>query len=631
MNEYKNILHKYWGYDDFRGIQADIIQSIGERRDTLGLMPTGGGKSITFQIPALSMPGTCIVVTPLIALMKDQVQNLRRRGISACCVYSGMTRQDIIAALENCILGDIKFLYVSPERLGSSLFLAKLPRINVSFITVDEAHCISQWGYDFRPSYLQIAEIRKYKPDAPILALTATATPDVVIDIQDKLSFRERNVFKMSFERKNLVYVVRNAEDKEGELIHILHSVKGSAIVYARSRTHTKEYAEMLEGEGISATYYHAGLDNSTKDSRQEEWSKGEKRVMVATNAFGMGIDKPDVRLVVHVDCPNSLEEYFQEAGRAGRDGERAYAVLLFASADKRMLLNRIGTTYPEKEYIRKVYESLAYFYQIGVGSGRGHTFEFNINKFCTNFHFFPTNVESALNILTQSGYIDYRPDDYGAPRIKFLLSREDLYRLYNNPADEDAVITAILRLYGNLFADYGFVDESYIAEAAGLSKEETHTVLKALSRKHIIHFIPRSKYPYLTYTMEREDADKIIIPPEVYEKRKEQFERRLNFVIRYVVNGGECRSKQLLSYFGETKADECGHCDVCVANNKQTSRSEIAEVQKKILSLLADEKEYETAKLRELGIPDSLLMPALSRLLAEERIEIDGANVKLC
>ena len=381
-DKYQEILRTYWGYPDFRGIQREIIESIAAGKDTLGLMPTGGGKSITFQVPALAQEGVCIVITPLIALMKDQVLHLRERGILADAIYADKSRSEIIQTLENCIFGGVKILYVSPERLSSEIFQVKLRHMTVSFITVDEAHCISQWGYDFRPSYLRIADIRQMKPGTPVLALTATATPAVVDDIQDKLQFAEKNVFKMSFERKNLAYIVRTVADKQNEMIHILQCVEGSAIVYARSRKRTKEMAEVLSKSGIPATFYHAGLDPVVKDERQKMWQDDEVRVMVATNAFGMGIDKPDVRMVIHIDCPDSLEAYFQEAGRAGRDGNKAYAVLLYDAADERKLRKRIDDTFPDKEQIKDIYEHLAYFFQIGVESGRGKTFEFDIEKF---------------------------------------------------------------------------------------------------------------------------------------------------------------------------------------------------------------------------------------------------------
>ena len=446
-----SLLKKYWGYDDFRGIQREIIESIMSGHDTLGLMPTGGGKSITFQVPALAQEGTCIVITPLIALMKDQVQNLRRRRIRAAAIYSGMAYDDILQTLENAVFGAVKLLYVSPERLQTELFRKKLLHMKVSFICVDEAHCISQWGYDFRPSYLTIADIRRDLPGIPVLALTATATPVVIDDITEKLTVHSShgfNVFRMSFERKNLSYVVRMAPDKEEQLIHILRNVEGSAIIYARSRQHTQDYADIITKAGISATFFHAGLDNTTKDTRQRQWQHDEVRVMVATNAFGMGIDKPDVRLVIHMDCPDSIEAYFQEAGRAGRDGKRAYAVLLYNNSDSGKLQKRIDDTFPEKDYIRKVYDHLAYFYQVGVGSGYNALFEFPIDKFCHTYGHFPVRVESALHILHRAGYIEYMEEEESRARVMFTLERDDLYRLRGNTKEEDAIIVALLRNY---------------------------------------------------------------------------------------------------------------------------------------------------------------------------------------
>ena len=422
MTDYRKILKQYWGYDNFRGIQEDIIRSIGEGRDTLGLMPTGGGKSITFQVPALAQEGLCLVITPLIALMKDQVRTLRERGIKATAIYSGMTREEIVIALENCIFGNYKFLYVSPERLDTEIFQIKLRSMHVSLITVDESHCISQWGYDFRPAYLKIADIRQLLPGVPGIALTATSTPEVVNDIQQRLQFRQENVFRMSFERKNLAYVVRHTEDKESELLHILQRVDGSGIVYTRNRKKTKEISQFLNRNHITATFYHAGLNDETKDSRQKAWLKGEFRVMVATNAFGMGIDKPDVRLVIHADVPDPPDAYFQEAGRAGRDGMKAYAVLLFCARDKITLKQRVSDTFPEKSYIRKIYEDINFYYQMAMGDGRGCTFAFNIDEFCRNFKHFPVQTDSALKILTRAGYLEYT-DEQDMPRASCLPS----------------------------------------------------------------------------------------------------------------------------------------------------------------------------------------------------------------
>ena len=500
-DKFQSILQKYWGYPDFRGIQRNIIESIASGRDTLGLMPTGGGKSITFQVPALAQEGVCIVITPLIALMKDQVQHLREHGILADAIYADKSRSEILKTLDNAIFGGVKILYVSPERLASEMFQTKLRHIHVSFITVDEAHCISQWGYDFRPSYLQIASIREMKPGIPILALTATATPEVVDDIQERLHFKEKNVFKMSFERKNLAYVVREAEDKQGEMIHILQSVGGSAIVYARSRKRTKEMAQLLSQQGITATFYHAGLDPDVKDQRQKAWQKDEVRVMCATNAFGMGIDKPDVRVVIHIDCPDSLEAYFQEAGRAGRDGQKSYAVLLYNKHDELKLCKRVDDTFPPKELIQDIYEHLAYFYQIGVGSGQGKTFEFDIEKFCVTYKYFPTKVDAALRILERSGYLHYEDNPDGKARVMFLLGRNDLYQLDQLAPSQDAVVTALLRSYGSLFVDLTYIDETMIARQAELTIQQVYFALKSLAARHIIQFIPRRKIPFISYT----------------------------------------------------------------------------------------------------------------------------------
>ena len=630
IQDYQSILQQYWGYDDFRGIQREIIESIGSGNDTLGLMPTGGGKSITFQVPALAQEGTCIVITPLIALMKDQVDNLRRRGIHAAAIYSGLTHEEIITTLENCIFGGIRILYVSPERLSSELFQTKLRHMKVSFITVDEAHCISQWGYDFRPSYLEIAKIRKFLLGVPVLALTATATPQVVEDIQEKLAFPPANqteekphVFRMSFERKNLAYVVRNTADKREELIHILSSMKGSAIVYARSRRRTKEFADFINEAGITATFYHAGLDSVVKDDRQKAWQEDKVRVMVATNAFGMGIDKPDVRLVIHIDSPDSIEAYFQEAGRAGRDGLKAYAVLLYNNADQRKLEKRIADTFPEKDYIREVYEHLAYFYQIGVGSGYNHTFEFNIDQFCHTFHHFPIQVDSALKILTRAGYIEYTEEQDNQARVMFTVSRNDLYRLENNTPNEEKVITTLLRNYGGLFTDYNYIDEAFLASQCGMLPHQVYMVLKSLSQRHILHFIPQKKTPYIRYTQRREDKEHIQLMPEVYEKRKQQYIERIHAMVNYADCDHICRSRYLLRYFGEDNDHDCRQCDVCLSHRPQGMVSEPSfnTAMEQIITLLEDGKPHPITDLRDIQLPTAELDAALDYLLKEEYI----------
>lgn len=627
MDKYLQILKEYWGYDDFRGIQREIIESIGAGRDTLGLMPTGGGKSLTFQVPALSMGGVCIVITPLIALMKDQVENLRKRGIKAAAVYSGMMHADVITTLENAIFGGVKILYVSPERLSSELFQKKLSHMKVSFITVDEAHCISQWGYDFRPSYLKINDIRRIKPDAPILALTATATPRVVDDIQLRLGFKQNNVFRMSFERKNLAYIVTRTSDKINETLRLLAAIDGSAIIYVRSRKRTKEIAKALEHEGISATYYNAGLENAVRDLRQKQWQEDKTRVMVATNAFGMGIDKPDVRLVIHIDCPDSPEAYFQEAGRAGRDGRQSYAILLYDGNDKAKLERRISETFPDKDYIRGVYEHLAYFYQIGMGSGSGCRFEFNIDKFCQYFKHFPIPVNSSLQILARAGYIEYEDERDNMSQINILLGREDLYKLDSLNGNENAVITAMLRNYGGLFTDFCYIDESLIAQQTGLSRDEIYLILKNLSQRLILRYIPRKKIPHVRYLQRREEAERLVFSKEIYDDRKQEYTERINAMINYAENDYICRSRQLLRYFGETRSTDCGQCDVCKKQyNSDTHKSELADAKARIMNLLADKATHQITEINGIRADRNVLKEALEYLISEEKIHVrDG------
>ena len=589
MNKYQEILKQYWGYDSFRDLREEIITSIGEGKDTLGLMPTGGGKSITFQVPALAQEGICIVITPLIALMKDQVQNLRKRGIKALAIYSGMTRQEILTALENCIFGNYKFLYISPERLDTEIFRTKLRSMKVSMITVDESHCISQWGYDFRPAYLKIAEIRELLPGVPVLALTATATPEVVKDIQTRLNFREGNVFRMSFERKNLAYIVRKTDNKTKELLHILQRISGSAIIYVRNRRRTKEITELLTNEGITADFYHAGLDNVVKDLRQKRWQSGEVRVMVATNAFGMGIDKPDVRIVLHLDLPDSPEAYFQEAGRAGRDGEKAYAVILYAKSDKMTLHKRIVDTFPEKEYILNVYEHLQYYYQMAMGDGFQCIREFNLEEFCRKFKYFPVPVDSALKILTQAGYLEYTDEQDNSSRILFTIRRDELYKLREMGKEADALIQTILRSYTGVFTDYAYISEESLALRTGLTRQQIYNILVTLTKRRIVDYIPRKKTPYIIYTRERLDLRFLHIPPIVYEERKARYEARIKAMEEYVTTENVCRSRMLLHYFGEKNEHNCGQCDVCLSNRASNDLSEKSyeELKRQILELL--------------------------------------------
>ena len=632
IEEYRKILKDYWGYDNFRGIQEDIIQSIGSGRDTLGLMPTGGGKSITFQVPAMAKDGLCIVITPLIALMKDQVRNLRDRGIKAIAIYSGMTREEIIIALENCIFGNYKFLYISPERLDTEIFRIKLRSMKVSMITVDESHCISQWGYDFRPAYLKISEIRNLLPDVPVLALTATATPEVVKDIQQRLAFKEENVFRMSFERKNLAYIVRRTESKQEELLHILKHVEGSAIVYAHNRKRTKEYAQLLNEKGITATFYHAGLSNDTKDQRQKSWVKGETRVMVATNAFGMGIDKPDVRLVVHVDTPDSPEAYFQEAGRGGRDGKKAYAVLLYSKSDRATLKKRIADTFPEKDYIRTVYEHLNYYYQMAMGDGLGCTREFNIDEFCRNFKHFPIQVDSALKILTRAGYLEYTDEQDNNSRLMFTLTKEELYRIHETSPETEKLINIILRSYTGVFTEYAYINEETLSLRAGMTRQQVYDTLISLTRRRILHYIPGKKTPYIIYTRERQEADRLVFTKEVYEDRKESFIHRIGAMTEYAETDDKCRSRMLLLYFGEKNEHNCGQCDVCLSSHSSGIRQGMFDEISRTIEEALKDKEMTTSELMEhiASYEKENVAKALSYLLSEEIIHQKNGRLSL-
>ena len=629
--DYRSVLSEYFGYDSFRSIQEDIIRSIGSGRDTLGLMPTGGGKSITFQVPALAQEGVCIVVTPLIALMKDQVAKLRERGIKATAIYSGMNRDNIVAALDNCILGDYKFLYVSPERLSSDIFLTKLRRMRVSFITIDESHCISQWGYDFRPSYLAIAEIRKQLPHTPILALTATATPEVVKDIQQRLQFEKENVFRMSFERKNLNYVVRYTENKDNEILHILNNVQGSAIIYVRNRDKTRELAKLLEEHGISAAFYHAGIDNRDKDKRQRLWTEDHTRVMVATNAFGMGIDKPNVRIVIHYEMPDSPEAYYQEAGRAGRDGLTAYAVLLYTPDDKRKLSRRVSDNYPDKDFICSVYERLGYYYQMAVGDGEGCHYDFHMSEFCRAYHLPIVQTESALRLLTQAGYIRYEEEEEHTSRLRFIITRDELYRRYDISDTADHIIRALLRLYSGVFSDYVFIDEKYLSEMTGIDLEPLYETLLGLGRARVVHYIPRRTCPSVTFVRKRVDTHRVVITPAIYEERKASYATRIEAMKEYVLSENQCRSRMLLRYFGERGAAPCGKCDNC-RKHRESAFSELHyEAYREILlEFLSDGTSHLLDEVRELPIEPEVLPRLLQRMVQDEDITLhDGLVAK--
>ena len=626
---YREILKQYWGYDDFRGIQREIIESIGAGRDTLGLMPTGGGKSIAFQVPVLAGDGLCIVVTPLIALMKDQVANLRSRGIKATAIYSGMKSSEIVTALENCIFGDYKFLYISPERLSSDLFLTKIKRVNVSLITVDEAHCISQWGHDFRPAYRNIGELRTVFPGVPVLALTATATPEVVKDIQQQLGFKVENCYSMSFERKNLVYVVRQTENKAKELLHIINSIPGSAIVYTLNRQKTKEVCDFLVSQGITAEFYHAGLAPETKDKCEEAWKTGKSRVMVSTNAFGMGIDKPDVRLVVHIDMPSSIEAYFQEAGRAGRDGNTAYAVTLFGHSDKQTVARRLNDNFPPQEFIREIYDEVCYYYSMALGDGMNCTFEFSLSDFCKKYHRPMHQTDSALRLLTRMGYLEYVEEMEYASRVRFVVDKDSLYRFRGLPADYELLVNAILRNYSGLFTDYAFIDERYLSRITKLSRHRMYEILVSLASKGLIAYAPSKKCPIITFTRHRVLGSELRFAREVYDERKAVFGNRLDSMIRYVADDTVCRSASLLAYFGEKQAAACGRCDVC-RSPRPADTASLQPAREALLSLLSDGAMHDIAELSALKLPQKSLKPLLRELCNEEVIIVEGEKIKL-
>lgn len=574
MDKYHQILREYWGYSHFRPLQKDIITSISRGHDTLGLMPTGGGKSITFQIPAMVMEGVCLVITPLIALMKDQVENLKDKGIKALAIYSGMSHNEILTTLDNAIMGDYKFLYVSPERLSTSLFQTKLKSMNICLIAVDEAHCISQWGYDFRPSYMAIANVRETLPSIPILALTATATPEVVDDIQSILHFKEKNVFKKSFARQNLAYIVKEVDNKIEFLLKILDKIQGSTIIYVRSRQKTKEITQQLLQYNISADYFHAGLSHEEKDKKQQAWKNNECRVIVSTNAFGMGIDKPDVRLVVHLDLPNSLEEYYQEAGRAGRDEQLSFAIVLHNKNDVKTLKKRITDEFPDREYIKRVYEFLAYFFQVAEGFGLDQSHDFDLHRFCKTYKLPLNTTHNSLKILNLAGYIEYIEDPDNRSKIHFTIYRDDLYRT-DFDIQSEQVINVILRLYPGIFADYTYINERSIASYLNKAPKDIYETLKYLRKRKIIEYIPYKKSPTIVYTRPRTSIKYLNISKDVLEVRKERFEKRIKGMINYVEEKQICRSRLLLYYFGESKSIDCGVCDVCrekkrhILNNK--------------------------------------------------------------
>jgi ATP-dependent DNA helicase RecQ len=578
--DYHDILEKVWGFRQFRPLQEEIIKSVLEGRDTLALMPTGGGKSITFQVPALAMEGICIVVTPLIALMRDQVEKLHKLEIKAQSIFSGMTYDEIDVALNNCIYGNYKFLYIAPERIGTDLFRARYQSMPVNMITVDEAHCISKWGYDFRPAYLKISELRKVFPEVPVLALTATATAFVVEDIQEKLLFKSKHVLKQSFERKNLTYMVRQSEDKQHDLLELVKRTEGCGIVYVRNRKRCKELAIFLKQNKVSADYYHAGLKHEVRTLRQESWTESRTRIMVATNAFGMGIDKADVRLIVHIDIPDSVEAYFQEAGRAGRDGKPAKAILLFGSADRNVADQRIAANFPEIETIKKVYQAAGNYCQVAIGGGRGMAFDFDLADFAAQYRFNPYIAFSSLKILEREGYIELTDELNNPSRVKFLLARDDLYKFQVANARFDAFIKLILRSYTGIFTDYTAIDELMLARRAGVEVDIVFQYLNKLNTLKVIRYIPQRKTPLLIYNEERLDDKSLYISKDNYRDRKERFEENLK-AIRHYAGADKCRSQVLLEYFGEKNAETCGQCDVCMRKSEKELKEEEFELMK--------------------------------------------------
>ena len=624
-------LRRYWGYDSFRPLQSEIVTSALSGHDTLGLMPTGGGKSITFQVPGLMMEGVTIVVTPLISLMKDQVDNLKRRRIKAVTFHSGMTRHEHRVALEKLINGGEKFLYVSPERLRNDNFLSLLRGLKVSQIVVDEAHCISQWGYDFRPAYLNIKKLRKVKPDVAILALTATATPEVARDICEQLEMRDPAVYRMSFTRDNINYIVRPAETKIYEVFHILSRTQGSSIVYVRSRKRTVEISEYLSSAGISATAYHAGLDYELKEKRQNSWQMGETRVMVATNAFGMGIDKPDVRVVIHYDMPPSLEEYYQEAGRAGRDGKRSYAVLLTSKRDQALMRRRVTESFPDREIIRKIYERICNVLNVSLGEGYGLLKEFDIEKFCDLFGYQERQCRSAIHLLQQAGYLEYMEEGDRGSRVMMTCHRDELYDLHGVSPRTERVLTGILRTYTGLFTEYVNINESSMARNLQLSEREIYESLLELGRMKILSYIPRSRIPLIYLPTSREEPRYIEIGKKIYEDRRATMSRRVEAMLSYAYDSHECRENRMIRYFGEERETGCGHCDVC-RSHRDNGKVSLKEMIGKIWAYLEEKPSGVDIRIleQEIKAPEGMIREALSYLGNEGYISTEMGIIKI-
>lgn len=624
------ILIKYWGHKAFRPLQEDIINSVLAGNDTLALLPTGGGKSICFQVPALAKEGICIVISPLIALMKDQVENLVKRGIKAAAIFSGMTAREIDITLDNCVYGDYKFLYVSPERIETELFKARLEKMNVNLFAIDESHCISQWGYDFRPSYLNIVKLREYKPNVPFLALTATATNDVVKDIQEKLQFKKENILQKSFERKNIAYVVIYEEDKLKRLLKILSKIKGTSIVYVGTRKKTKDIAQFLVRNGVSADYYHAGLTNQERSNKQNNWINNQTRVIVSTNAFGMGIDKPDVRSVVHLDLPNSLEAYFQEAGRAGRDEEKAYAVLLIEQVDRLELEKQIINSFPDIETIKTVYQALANYFQIPIGSALNESYFFDINTFSTQYNLPVFTVFNCLKFLEKEGYILLSEAYYNPSRIKIELNKNELYEFQVKNPNIDVFIKTILRSHTGLFEEFVKIDEFDLAKKLKTTRDKIEKVLDYLLHLHVISYTKQTNLPQITYLTPRLESKTLYISKQHYTERKEVAITKMESVIYYAYSKHKCRSQILLGYFGENDSYRCGVCDVCLERNKlELSDIEFSNVSDQIKKTLAVQHLTINALVNKItGVREDKVIKVIQWLTENDKIIYNNKNL---
>ena len=613
MSQFHKILKKYWGYDSFRPLQLDIIESVASGVDTLALLPTGGGKSITFQVPAMAKDGLCLVITPLIALMKDQVENLKKRNIKAMAIYSGMSMSEISTAFDNCIYGDYKFLYLSPERLQTQLFTDRLQNLPVNLVAIDEAHCISQWGFDFRPSYLQIHKIREILPDVPFLALTASARPEVQDDICKYLELKSANIIRKSFFRDNLVYVVRETNDKIGQLVKICNSVKGTGIVYVSTRRRTKEVAEMLRSKRISADYYHGGLTNEVRSQKQESWQRGYTRVVVATNAFGMGIDKADVRFVVHLNLPDSMEAYYQEAGRGGRDEKKAFAALLYNKADVTNINKRVAEMFPEIEVIKRVYSAVCNYLNIPYGSGKGMSFDFNIKEFSDNFKFELLTAFHSLKYLQKEGYLILSDEISNPSKVHFLIARDALYNFQIRNNNFDAFIKLLLRTYEGMFSVYVGIDENKLAKIAKVSVDVIYNYLSRLDKLGVIHYIPPRKGPQIVFNIERLKPEYLFISQSDYKIRLEAEQNRVNGVLSYATRN-YCRSKSILEYFCEENATNCGKCDFCLRKENVSFK----ELEQQVLALLHNQSLSLDIVVSKLKVSKSETISVLDYLVDE-------------